>query len=100
MSKIKNENLAGKQLTSSFGVLTFDGEGILTEPRDLHEDAVKALAGLKGFEVIVEEKKAVKVEEPKKEEKAPEKAPEEAEKPKEEEAEKPKRSSRKAKADA
>jgi len=82
MSKLKNEKYAGQQLVSSFGILEFNAEGILVEPKDLPEEAVKSLATLKGFEAIVEEKKVTKAEEPKEEAKAPEKAPEEAEKPK------------------
>jgi len=75
--QLKNEKYAGQAnaIVTGFGTLSFDEKGIVNNPK-LSEDAIKALAELKGFELIESEG----TEKPAKEEKK-----EEVSKPKEEE---------------
>lgn len=75
---LKNVKHANSKMVTSFGTLVFNEEGVVVEPKDLGQDAIEALAQLKGFEKIKVEDKA------KKEEKAKAKTETKAKKEKEE----------------
>lgn len=53
--RLKNEQFKNSFTCSAFGVLKYDEQGFVIEP-ELTEEQMKALAVIKGFEIVEDEK--------------------------------------------